>query len=145
VKNKHKHPLFNTWHGMKQRCNNPNAPGYRLYGGKGIKVCKEWSESFDAFILDMGERPKGMTLDRLNSHGNYEKSNCRWATHKQQADNRTYTRWLPYGGVVKTLTEWANIFELDRKYLYTRIFRLGWSVEDALTKPIRGKKKSVVH
>jgi len=73
---------------MIQRCTNPNRADYRLYGGRGIKVCKRWRD-FAAFLADMGERPKGKTLDRYpNNNGNYQPGNCRWATPKQQAANR---------------------------------------------------------
>ena len=82
------HPLYHTWQAMRGRCNNPKHTGYHLYGGRGIKVCREWEVSFQAFLRDMGERPDGMTLDRRNNDGNYEPSNCRWATPITQARNR---------------------------------------------------------
>lgn len=76
-----------SWACMKQRCNNPNAPGYHKYGGRGIKVCERWN-LFVNFYADMGERPEGMTLDRINNNGNYEPQNCRWATPLQQSANQ---------------------------------------------------------
>ena len=82
------HPLYRTWQGMRTRCNNPNADNYPRYGGKGITVCDRWSD-FNLFVEDMGERPEGYTLDRIISTGNYEPSNCRWATYAQQAENRS--------------------------------------------------------
>src|SRR5258708_4738298 len=81
------HPLYDVWQGMKQRCFNPNHPGYRHWGGRGITVCERWL-SFANFTADMGERPEGTSLDRKNNDGDYEPGNCRWATDKVQQTNR---------------------------------------------------------
>jgi hypothetical protein len=83
-----KHPLYPTWSTMKQRCINPNQGKYALYGGRGIKVCDEWMNSFPKFLEDMGERPEGCTLNRIDNDGNYCKDNCEWATHSDQNRNR---------------------------------------------------------
>jgi len=82
------HPLYKTWCNMKQRCNNPNQPKYKNWGGRGIKVCDRWLNSFENFIQDMGERPQGTSIDRINVNGNYEPNNCRWATIKEQNNNK---------------------------------------------------------
>lgn len=84
------HPLYNTFKLMKNRCNNPDADKYDYYGGRGIKVCDRWlgDDGFKNFLKDMGERPKGYTLDRINNDGNYELTNCRWATITEQNKNR---------------------------------------------------------
>lgn len=79
---------------MKQRCLNPNSQRWDDYGGRGITICKRWLDSFENFYTDMGERPKQLSLDRINNDGNYEPSNCRWATAKQQMNNRSNTTGL---------------------------------------------------
>lgn len=78
---------YSTWTSMRSRCRNPNAAGYQNYGGRGITVCPQW-ETFAGFLADMGPRPVGMSLDRIDTNGNYEPGNCRWATHTQQMQNR---------------------------------------------------------
>ena len=82
-----KNPGYFSWVNMKVRCKSQNYQGYKYYGGRGIKVCDRWN-LFSNFLLDMGKRPKNTTLDRIDSDGNYEPGNCRWATHKQQANNK---------------------------------------------------------
>src|SRR5215831_16158359 len=82
-----RHPLYNTWKLMRNRCNSPNCPAYKYYGGRGIKICERWN-NFKNFLTDVGERPFGLRLDRINVNGNYEPNNIRWATPKEQTANR---------------------------------------------------------
>jgi hypothetical protein len=88
----HKSRTYRSWRSMKNRCTNPNTPNYNSYGGRGITVCERWLNSFENFLADMGERPEGTSIDRIDVNGNYEQSNCRWATPKEQSNNQTEYR-----------------------------------------------------
>lgn len=99
---------YTTWAGMVQRCTNPNCKHWHRYGGRGIKVCDRWLNSFAHFLEDMGEKPKGLTLDRINNDGNYEPSNCRWTDSLTQARNSTITRNVTAFGKTQGLGAWAK-------------------------------------
>ena len=98
------HYLYNTWYKMKERCLDKTHKSYPNYGGRGITICKRWRNSFHAFVEDMGDRPDGMSVDRIDNQGNYEPDNCRWATREQQSRNRRVykTSKTGYSGIRKT-------------------------------------------
>jgi hypothetical protein len=125
---------------MIARCENPRNVGYHNYGGRGIKVCQRWRQSFVVFMQDMGPRPDGLTIERVDTNGNYEPSNCKWATPKEQANNFRHNVRLAAFGANLTLTEWAERIGIQPSTLRHRIFKLRWSVEDALTTPLHTEK-----
>lgn len=126
------------WSTMKRRCLNPKGSGYKYYGARGISVCERWM-SFPNFLADMGLRPKGLSLDRIDNDGNYEPSNCRWATASQQRQNRRSTeRYLEYGEVRLSLKDMSKKYGLSKRLLSLRLHR-GMSVEKALTMPVQHK------
>jgi len=88
----HNQKIYKVWQSMIHRCTNPNATFYNRYGGRGIKVCDKWLHSFEAFYKDMGVRPEGLTLDRIDNNGNYEPGNCRWISHQENCKNRYYEK-----------------------------------------------------
>ena len=128
-------PLYKTWAAMIARCQNERDQAYHNYGGRGISVCARWRESFAAFKEDMGPRPSGRTLDRINNDGNYTPENCRWATTQEQNRNRRGLCLLTFQGKTRTITEWAAEIGISRMTLYNRR-RRGWSVERTLTEPL---------
>lgn len=130
-----------SYHAMLTRCRNPRQPGYKNYGGRGIKVCDRWQDSFLAFYEDMGDRPPRMTLDRIDVDGDYSPENCRWATAEQQKANRTDSRFITWRGEKKTLSEWVKITGISKGCIEVRL-DLGWSIERALTlPPIKGRNQ----
>jgi hypothetical protein len=127
-------PTHGTWHNMLERCLNPNNISYSYYGEKGVTVCERWL-TFENFLADMGERPAGLTLDRLKSSEGYEKSNCRWANAKEQS--RQNQKPITFAGETRSVWEWAEKIGLSPYTLYGRL-RVGWSIEKALTTKKRG-------
>ncbi len=125
-----------SYKSMVQRCTNRNSPEYHRYGGRGISVCQRWLDSFENFLSDMGLRPEGMTLDRINNSVGYEPTNCRWATKRQQANNTRNNRIISVEGTKKTLAEWARDAGMSDRTLRTRL-RLGWEPERALSQPVK--------
>jgi hypothetical protein len=131
---------YNCWRNMKARCQRPNSPKYPIYGGRGIKVCDRWQD-FANFLEDMGECPSAAhSIDRIDNDGNYEPSNCRWATVAQQASNQSTNLRLTLRGQTMTLAEWSRSTGINHTTILQRINRSKWSVERALTEPVHGKQ-----
>lgn len=129
-------PTYTAWRGPKARCLNPNEPQYKHYGGRGIKVCDRWLSSFQNFLADMGEKPKGTTLDRVNVNGDYEPGNCRWVDWKVQQNNRRNNRLLTYEGVTLNATQWAERLGMDLRVIQKRV-AAGWNDSSVLSTPIK--------
>lgn len=126
---------YDAWAHMLRRCYTPQTPGYHHYGGRGIAVCDRWRNSFENFLEDMGHRPaKGYSLDRIDVNGNYEKTNCRWATAKTQCNNKRDNVYIEFQGERLTEAQWRRRLGFPRGVIIYRI-KHGWSAEDALTTP----------
>lgn len=137
-------PMYKLYHAMKDRCGNTHNTHYSHYGARGIRVCERWLESYENFLLDMGERPPGTTLDRVNNDGNYEPGNCRWASRRQQQRNRRNNNTVTLDGVTMCMTEWCEHFGIQFTTVRGRI-RRGWSIEDSLriqVNPIHRNKRA---
>ena len=129
----HNTPTYRSYHGMIQRCYNENNSRYPQYGGRGIIVCDRWKESFENFLEDMGERPEGLTIDRKDVDGNYEKDNCRWATDAEQAANKQNTRYTRVGGKRWALAELMAIHDVPVSTIAYRL-KAGYTPEQAISK-----------
>lgn len=126
---------YKTWAGIKNRCSNSNDKSFKNYGGRGIKVCDRWLESFENFLADMGPKPSpAHSIDRIDVDGNYEPSNCRWATRAEQSRNKRNLRMITYQDKTQCLADWAEEFGIAYSALLWRL-DTGWSVEQALTTP----------
>ncbi len=130
-------PEYQAWKNMRRRCYEPTNKRYARYGGRGITVCERWAE-FANFLADMGRRPgPGFSIERIDVHGNYEPTNCRWATQKEQCRNRTSNRIVLFQGQRMTLVEAAERSGLSYAVVRARLSRLGWDLDDALTRKHR--------
>ena len=137
---KRRPPEYKAWEQMRDRCVNEQHVQWKWYGGKGVVVCDEWVNNFEAFIRDVGPRPTAKhTLDRINSNGNYEPSNVRWATWTQQARNRSNNHMVEYQGRLMPLIEAAEAAGIPYVTVKSRVGS-GWSAIDAVTRPVNQKK-----
>jgi hypothetical protein len=134
-----KRKLLWVWSDMVSRCTNPNHRAFKNYGGRGISVCERWL-TFSNFLTDMSPRPEGRMLDRKNNEGNYEPSNCRWATRKEQNSNRRNCIYVDCDGDRVTLKEYCRRKELLYRPIVKRIQDRGWSINDALSVPIGSRR-----
>lgn len=135
AKRGNKSPTYLAWESMVRRCTMPSQRSYPLYGGRGIVVCARWRE-FSNFLEDMGEKPDGLTLDRIDPHGNYAPGNCRWADMKTQQRNKTSNHLVTYNGQTKCIADWADDLGIKQKTLRARLVDHGMTVQDAFNRPI---------
>lgn len=124
-------PTYFSWVDMRRRCNNPEREDYPRYGGRGIRVCSEWESSFEAFHRDMGTRPVGKTLDRIDNEGHYTPKNCKWSTRKEQGRNTRANRSVTAFGVTSSLAEACDRHGMNYSTVLARL-RRGWDIERAL-------------
>ena len=133
--------IHRIWLKMKQRCHSPNGSSYRNYGARGIRVCDLWRWSFEDFLKDMGERPKGMSIDRIDNDGDYCPMNCRWATPKEQSRNTRRNVLLTFDGRTMTVVAWSEATGIKAATIEMRLAQ-GWTTEDALTRPVQYQRPS---
>lgn len=134
--------IYNIWDGMKARCYNKNHVAYKNYGGRGITICDEWLNSFKSFYSwsILNGYKENLTIDRIDNNGNYEPSNCRWATAFEQAQNRRNIIFVTIGGETKSISEWSKETGLSNQCINSRI-KAGWPEEKLLIAPKKRKQK----
>lgn len=134
-------PDYCIWSDMIKRCYNPRHKKYDRYGGRGIQVCDEWKNSFKQFIADVGRRPEpSLTLERIDNDGDYRPDNVRWATRREQARNRSSNNIITFDGKSMSIAAWSDVTGISQGAIWNRIYNCGWSICDALTKPIDTRK-----
>jgi len=136
-------PEYVAWRDCRNRCNNPNTHNFADYGGRGISVCKRWDD-LENFLADMGPRPEGCSLDRIDNDLGYSPENCKWSTNSEQSRNKRNNRYIEAWGITLLLCEWAEISGLNQRTISSRIDR-GWTPEDAITTHLRGTKVPEIH
>jgi hypothetical protein len=129
-----------TWENMLARCYDAAHKSFPRYGGRGITVCDQWRDSFETFVRDMGRREPGMTLDRKDSDLPYSPDNCRWATRKAQANNRSNNKRVDIDGTTRTVAEWCERAGISQSVAHARIYR-GWPGHFAVTIPVGSRYK----
>ncbi|SRR5258705_7102298 len=136
-------PTYKSWKSMLNRCYFKSCQNYKNYGGRGISVCDRWRYSFSNFLADMGIRPDGLSLDRINVNGNYEPGNCKWSTVIEQHSNTRRNVILTVNEITGTMAHLARHFGITRFQANHRL-KLGWSPERTFLTPIRPKKPNSV-
>lgn len=148
LRNGKKPAEYIAWYGMKQRCFNPNREGWKYYGGRGITVCEEWKDNFAQFLKNMGPKPTPRhSLDRKNNDGNYHPQNCRWASKKEQVDNRRKQTAKNYGtffitidGITKCALAWSRVLGYGTNTVSDR-YKRGWRGKKLLITPRVGRNQ----
>ena len=124
---------YKCWAGTKTRCYNKKNNRYKGYGGKGVKVCGRWLNSYENFLADMGRKPSPQhSIDRIDVNGDYCPENCRWATRKEQANNTINTLHIEYNGEIKPLSVWAKLYNINRQTLHSRIYKCKMPIDKAI-------------
>ena len=134
--------LYEVWKTMKQRCFNPNHKSFHNYGGRGIIVCDEWKDNYQAFYewsMNNGYK-EGLSIDRINNDGNYEPSNCRWADRFTQNNNTRQNKPVVIDGVSKTIHQWAREYNIPVEIVRNRLYNKHWDIVKALTTPVKSSK-----
>lgn len=129
-------PEYRTWLSIKRRCFAPLDVNYYKYGGRGITMCDSWRNSFEQFYKDMGDRPIGGSIDRINNSLGYCHENCRWASNTQQQRNRSNNHCITLNGDKKCISEWAEFSSIKKHVILSRL-RDGWSEKDSLLTPVK--------
>ncbi len=124
-------PEWNSWRCMKSRCYKINDKEYKNYGARGIIVCDRWLNSFKNFFADMGPRPFGYTIDRIDNNGNYEPTNCRWATAKEQGNNSRVNRIITFNNISLNLIQWSERLNISTSIISKRL-KAGWTMEQII-------------
>lgn len=132
-----------TWQRLRDRCFNINSKDYKNYGGRGINVCERWLMGYKYFLQDMGRAPTPKhQIERVDNNGNYEPSNCKWATRLEQANNLRCNKIIEYKGERKTLAQWCRQLNINYDLVQSRLSKYNWSIEDAFEKPRYGGKRN---
>jgi hypothetical protein len=139
-------PEYRAWKNMLTRCLYKCHKDYHRYGGRGITVCERWRTSFANFLADMGLKPSPKhSIDRIDGSGNYEPSNCRWATQSEQMSNTSRNVNITFRGMTRNLSQWCELLGVSREMVRGRLAR-GWTVERAFTTPkTTPKQREVIH
>jgi len=130
---------YRTWWDMMHRCLDKKHKWYSKYGERGISVNKRWHK-FENFYKDMGNKPIGTSLDRIDNNKGYSNKNCRWTSFQKNSNNRAVTKYITFNKKIKPLTEWAELYNIPADTLYRRVFKLGWKISKALKCPVRGMR-----
>lgn len=136
--------IYDVWNSMRLRCTKPSQSCYPNYGGRGIKVCERWMNSFENFFADMGSTyQEGLSLDRIDVDGDYTPENCRWSTWEEQMRNTRKNKLFTINGATKNLSAWIEETEVKSSTVRQRYYAYGWDIEKALFTPTGGTRRVV--